>query len=235
MRDSRHELGAAGRALLAWLVILGLVVAVGYLVSERNARIWSLVPEDGRLVVKKGLFLPMGSAAFRPSDPTLAKVYAPLVVPPSKALPAGRTFVDQGELDRALYDLLSGWAHEDIAAKEPARMERGLGYVERALDLPGLSTAQRDDLATLRAESGFFEARRLLEKARAELSEAVEKLRLTAGSRSPHAPEAAALLRDVGTAMEVTTAAVRASGAGPAEATPGPTPEGRPAEPPAGK
>lgn len=237
---SARPAGAAAKTLLAWVVILGLVGVVGYLVSERNARTWSLVAEEGRLVVKKGLFFPIGRSDYRTSDPTLAKVYAPLVPPPGKRLPEDGSYADQAELDRQLYDLLSTWAREDVASGDPARLERGMGYLERALDLPALSVSQRDSLAALRAESGYYEARRLLEKARAELSEAADKLRLTAGSGSPHAPDAASLLKELGPAIDATSAAVRAAGPlrtpeAPATPAPPPPPDGRPAGASAGK
>lgn len=233
MADGTRTTGAAARALLAWVVILGLVGVVGYLFSERNARAWSLVSEEGRLVVKKGLFFPLGRTEFKTSDPTLAKVYAPLVPPPAKPLPDDHSFPDQAELDRQLYDLLSAWSREDVASGDPARLERGLGYLERALELPALSASQRDNLGALRAESGYYEARRLVEKARAELSEAAEKLRLTAGSRSPHALDAQALLKNLGPAVDATTAVARAAGAARTPEAPPPTPA--PASPPDGR
>lgn len=239
----RGESGAAARAMLVWVVILGLVAAVGWLVSERNARTWSLSPVEGRLVVQKGLFLPVGQVAFKSTDPVLAKVYAPLVPPPGKALPAEAIYPEQVELDRALYGLLAAWAREDVATGEPSRLERGLGYLERAMLLPGISGAQREDLAALRAESGYFEARRLLDKARAELSEAAEKLKLTAASRSAHALEAQVLLRELGPAIDAAVNAARAAGAAagtsPAPAAPGADapapPEGQVPEQPAGQ
>ena len=241
MQAPRSALGAAAKGLLAWVAILGLLGVVGYLVSERNSRTWSLAPEEGRLVVKKGLFFPTGQTEFRSADPTLAKVYAPLVPPPGKPLPDAQTFADQAELDRQIYDLLSAWAKDDVSSGDPARLERGLGYLERAMELPALSASQRDSLAALRAESGYYEARRLLEKARAELSEAAEKLRLTAGSRSPHALDAESLLKEIGPALEATTGAVRAAGpartpeAPPPQPTPASPPDGRPADTSAGK
>jgi hypothetical protein len=234
MAKRASESGAAAKVMLAWVAILGLLAAVGWLLSDRNARTWSLVPEEGRLLVEKGLFLPTGRATFKTADPVLAKVYAPLVPPPGKALPVEATFSEQGEVDRALYATLAAWARDDVATGDPARLERGLGYLERAMELPGISAAQREDLAALRAESGFFEARRLLEKARAELSEAAEKLRLTAASRSTHALDAQAVLHELAPAIDATVAAVRSAGApnngpAPAEAVPG-----APASPPEG-
>jgi hypothetical protein len=224
--------GAAVKGLLAWLLVLGLLAAVAYLVSERNSRVWALAPEEGRLVVKRGLFLPFGSKDYRPSEPALAKVYAPLVPPAGKPLPGRREFLEESDLDRSLYDLLSAWATEDVTSGDPARLERGLGYLERAMDLPAISAAQRDSLAALQAESGYFEARRLLERARAELTEAARKLRVTAGSRSPRAGEAEALLREVAPAIEAAAAAVRAAGPSPqpSPAVAKPPPEGRAAE-----
>jgi hypothetical protein len=228
--------GAAAKALLAWLAILALVAAVGWLIAERNARSWTLAPEEGRLVVLKGLLLPVGRTHFKTADPVLARAYAPLVPPTAKVLPDERTFQEQGELDRALYDLLASWAREDVASNDPARLERGLGYLERAMLLPGISAAQRDDLLALRAESGYFEARRLLERARAELSEAAEKLRLTAGSRSPHALDAQALLHDLTPAIDATVGALRAPGASgapaPAPASPPSSQDGHPQDAP---
>jgi hypothetical protein len=183
-------------------------------------------------VVKKGILFPVGRTEFHSGDPVLAKVYAPLVPPPGKTLPPDRAFTDQAELDRQLYDLLSDWAHEDVASGDPPRLERGLGYLERALELPALSASQRDNLGALRAESGYFEARRLLERARAELSQAAEKLRLTAGSRSSHALDAESLLKSVAPALDATTAAVRTAGAAPTPEAPAPAPAAAPAAPP---
>jgi len=239
---ARRPVGAAARSLLAWVVILVLLGAVAYLVSERNARTWSLTPEEGRLVVKKGLFFPAGRTEFKTTDPVLAKVYAPLVPPQGKAPPGEKTFDDQDGLDRELYELLSGWARDDIASGDPSRLERGLGFLERAMELPALSASQRDSLAALRAESGYYEARRLLEKARAELAEAAEKLRLTAGSRSPHALDSESLLRQLAPAIDAATSVARAAGATRAPEAPPPQPapgaappDGRPADASAGK
>jgi hypothetical protein len=216
--------GGGFRALVAWVAILGLLTLVVWLVSERNARTWYLVPDQGRLVVMRGVLAPVGRQPFKTADPALAQVYEPVVAPPGKPLPAEQSFDERALLDQALYDLISGWAREEIASGDPARLERGLGYVSRAERLAGLSSAQRQDLAQLRAESGFFESQRLLERATGELRDAAEKLRNTAGSRSTHAGEARALLRDVEAALDAATAALRAAPRRPTpEAAPAPT------------
>lgn len=220
--------GGGLKPALAWVVILGLLLLVGWLVSERNARTWHLVPDEGRLVVMRGMLLPAGRRGFETSDPALAQAYAPVVAPPGKSLPAERTFEERALLDQALYDVLAGWARDEIAGGDPARLERGLGYLTRAEKLPGLSTAQREDLAALRAESGFQEGLRLVGRAAEELRDAADKLRRAATSRSPHAADAGALLRELEPALESATAALRTAGR---LAKPQPEPAAPPAPP----
>lgn len=205
---------SGARGALAWLAILGLLALVVWLASERNARTWHLVPDEGRLVVMRGMLLPVGRQAFETADPALAQAYAPVVPPPGKPLPPERTFEERSLVDQALYDLLAGWAREEIGSGDAARLERGLGYLTRAEKLPGLSSAQREDLAALRAESGYHEALRLVARAADELRDAAEKLRRAASSRSRHATDASVLLREVEPAAEASIGAARAAHAG---------------------
>jgi hypothetical protein len=201
--------GGTVKAAIAWLAILALAALVAWLAAERNARKWHLVPSDGRLVVMRGLMLPTGRGTFQSSDPGLTEAYAPLVPPPGRALPPEQTFDERGLLDQAIYELVAAWARDDVASRDPARLERGLAYLIRAEKLPGLSPAQRDDLAALRAESAYLEAFRLLSLAVDELRGASERLRRTASSRSQHAASASALLRDVEPVTEALAAALR--------------------------
>ena len=225
MTDETKRSGGSGfRAFAAWVAILGLFALVVWLISERNARTWYLVPDEGRLVVMRGILAPLGRQTFKTADPALAQVYEPFVAPPGKPLPEEQSFDERSLLDQRLYDLLAGWAREEIASGDPGRLERGLAYVSRAERLAGISSAQRQDLASLRAESGFYEAQRLLERAAGELRDATDKLRNTAASRSPHAGEARELLRQVEPAFDAASAALRAAPARPAvQAAPAPT------------
>jgi hypothetical protein len=207
--------GGGARALLAWVVILGLIGLVVWLVSERNARTWYLVPDEGRLVVMRGMKLPVGRQPFKTDDPALAQVYEPIVVPPGVPVPPEQGFDERSALDQALYDLVAKWARDDISSGDPARLERGLRLVDRVERLPGLSGTQERDLQELRAESAYHEARRLLERASAELKEAADKLRAAAMSRSPHADDARLLLREVEPAVDAAVAALRAVRAAP--------------------
>lgn len=223
--------GGGARTLLAWVAILGLAALVVWLAADRNARQWYLVPDEGRIVVMRGIPFPVGRQPFKTADPRLADAYAPIVPPPGAALPAERSFDDASALDQALFDVLAPWAKDEVASGEPARLERGLGYLARAEKLAGISSAQREELAALRAESGYLEAQRLLERAVDELRQAADKLRLAAGSRATHGSDAARLLRDVEPLVETAMAALRgAPGPRPAPpaapaAAPAPAPE----------
>ncbi len=214
------------RTAIAWIAILALLAVVAWLVSERNSRSWFLVPSEGRLVVMRGLLLPVGRASFATSDPALAQAYAPIVPPPGKPVPAERSFEERGLVDQAIYELVAGWAREEIASGDPALLERGLAYLARAEKLPGLSPAQRDDLAALRAESAYQEGLRLVGRGVEDLREASDRLRRAATSLSPHAAAAGQLLHDVEPALDVAVEALRRRG----ERQPVPEPAHAPAD-----
>ncbi len=195
--EQRWAKPASGRVAVLSLAILLLVALVTWLLSERNARHFALVYEDGTLYVKKGVLFPVGRQSFKTDDPLLAQAYAPLKPPPGAKLDEERAFDDRAGLDQALYDLLARWARDDIATERPEMAERALSWLARADKLAMLSSAQREDLKNLRAESGFFEARQLLDKSADALRQARERLRLTAASSSSHAGDAGEVLRRV--------------------------------------
>jgi hypothetical protein len=217
--------GGGMRGAILWIAVLLLLALVLWLASERNARTWYLVPDEGRLVVMRGVMLPVGRHAFEATDPTLAQAYAPVVPPPGKALPTEQSFEERSLVDQALFNLLAGWARDEIASADPVRLDRALAFLSRAEKLPGLAPVQRDELEGLRAESGFHEARRLVARAAGELREAADKLRRTAASRSPRAGEANALLRDVEPALDATLGAERAAGVREKPTPPEPSPQ----------
>ncbi len=224
MRAPAHpsQSGASLKGVLLSLLVLALAALAFWLASERNARRWYLTPEAGKLVVKKGLMLPAGRGSIDPATP-LAKLYAPVDPPPGATLPGEQVFDDRAALDQALFELLSGWARADVTGAKPENLERGLGYLERAEKLAGISQAQREELQGLRAESGYHEARMLVGRAAEELRRAREKLQMAAGSSGPRAADAAELLRSVEPMAEEARRVSRAAGrpASPEEAPAG--------------
>jgi len=181
------------RSSLLLLLAVGLAVVVAWLLAERNARQWWLVPEEGRVVVKRGVFFPAGKATFKSDDPEMSRTYAALAPPPGSAVPPELAFDDRAALDQALFEWLARWAREDIQSEQMARMERARGYLQRSARLAGLSPAQRDQLRTLQAETAFQEAVGYLKDGAEALRRALEGLRLAAEARGPVAAEAAAL------------------------------------------
>jgi len=230
MADERKRGGLGIFSILLILVLVGVVL---WLLADRNARTWYLIPDEGRLLVLRGVNLPYGRKAPDPSTPG-AEAYTPVVAPPGVTLPPEQSFDGQSALDQALFAQLSGWAHADVASGAPDRLARGLDYLHRAERLPAISAAQRDELATLRAESGYFEAQGLLEKVSVELKDATDRLRAAAASRSAHATDARLLLRDLEPAADAILSSVRKPGvARPAPAVEAAPPGARPAAPPA--
>jgi hypothetical protein len=229
-QERRWARPARGRSALLTVLVLVLVGVVLWLLAERNARHWFLVLDDGVLYVKKGILFPVGRQSFKTDDPALAQAYASIRPPPDAKLDEERSFDDRAGLDQALYELLARWARDDIASERPELVERALGWLARADRLAGLSTAQREDLRALRAESGFFESRQLLEKSADALRQARERLRLTATSTSPHARDADESLRRIDPLIDELYRAMRdvtpgGRAPGPADASRAPRPE----------
>ena len=89
MQAVGRERGAIGRFLTTTLVvvlILGLLGAVGYLLSDLNHRRYRINVRDGHMWVERGLFLPLGYVAYAPETPALKDAYAPIAVPLSETV-----------------------------------------------------------------------------------------------------------------------------------------------------
>jgi hypothetical protein len=147
------------------------------------------------VVVKKGLLFPVGKASFKSDDPELSRTYAPVAAPGADSLPAERSFEDRAELDQALFELLAGWAKDDIRSEQEERMQRARDYLARAARLAGISAKQRDELKGMQGETAFHEATWHLEQGAESLRHALDQLRLASEARGTVAAEALSLLR----------------------------------------
>jgi len=188
----------AGRAftrLVVTLLVLGLLGAVGFLLSRLNARTFLLQEADGKLVVMKGRMLPLGAEPFRPSDPALAAAYAPfdLLGGGAGGLDGAR-FEERESLDRALFSFLEGLARPRLISDDPAVLAQGLAVLARMQKLGDVTDEQRRTLRSLESEVAFFQARNKLDQARREIAEAVAQLRLAADSGGRHARPAHRML-----------------------------------------
>jgi hypothetical protein len=226
--------------LLVTLLILGLGGAVVFLLSQLNARTFTLAQENGHLVVMKGRMLPTGSVPYRPGDARQADTYAPIPLEGRDVSSLlEQKFTERDELDRALFPVLEGLARPRVDSDEPGRLEKGLYYLRRAELLSGLSEEQRRALETMKADVAFFQARQKLEEARQDVTEALTQLKLAAESRNRNTQRANQMLTTVGPAAQALEKALRAVDASLMGSTstpsemhlPAPAPEGQQAAP----
>lgn len=197
--------------VLVILLVLALGGVVAVLLSQLNARTFTLEVESGHLVVMKGRMLPWGAAPYRPGDVGLADTYAPIPleghdVPQSLLM---QRYSERDELDRALFSQLEALARPRIASDEPRRIERGVYYLRRAERLTGLSEEQRASLKRMQAEVAYYQARQKMEDARKLITEAMAQLRLASESDNRHARNAHQMLTEVEPATHALEQALR--------------------------
>jgi len=203
----------AGRAftrLVVTLLVLGLLGAVGFLLSQLNARTFTLQTQDGKLLVMKGRMLPLGSEPYRPSEPALAAAYAPIdLLGGTAAGLEGARFDERDAMDRALFQFLEGLARPRLVSDDPVVLSQGLVTLARMQKLGGITDEQRKTLRSLESEVAFFQARTRLDQARRDIGEAVTQLRLAADSGTRHARAAHRMLAAVEPAAAVLEDALR--------------------------
>jgi signal transduction histidine kinase len=197
-----ESFGVRAKRMLVRLVVLLVVVLLGgaalVLLSQLNARTYSLREEGGALEVMKGRNLPMGSVPYRPGDAALADTYAPIPLEGQDVTELlQRRFSDRDELDRALFALVERLAGQRITSDVPETLERGLYFVRRAERLSGISEDQRRSLKAMQAEVAFYLARTRLDDARQTVAEALVQLRLAAESNGRNARAANQMLSEV--------------------------------------
>src|SRR4051794_15056296 len=66
------------KRLFITAVVLALAGATVFLLSQINAKTFTLENRDGKLVVLKGRMMPIGADPWLPNDPALADAYAPI-------------------------------------------------------------------------------------------------------------------------------------------------------------
>src|SRR5438876_2470713 len=120
------------KRLLITLALLGLAGVSVFLLSQQNARTFTLEVHDGKLVVFKGRMMPMGTEQWRP-PPELAEAYAPLDLKTTTPFDVlNKKFSDRDELDRALFSVIEALAKPRVLSDDPADIGEGLAYLKRA-------------------------------------------------------------------------------------------------------
>ncbi len=198
------------KKLVLALLVLGLGGAVVFLLSQLNARTYKVEVVDGNLVVMKGRLLPTGSEPYRPGDPALKETYAP--VPLDGTIPGSlvnEQFTERDQLDRALFEVVSGLARARITSDDPSVLEQGLYYLRRAEKLSGASEEQRQSLKVMHSEVAYYLARSKLDQARSEVAEAISQLKLAATTSNRHAHNANQMILEVEPAAKAFEEALR--------------------------
>jgi hypothetical protein len=197
--------GGGFSRLLTWLIVLGLLAAVWWLASERNARRFTLETRDNTLVVGRGRFFPIGARQLGPEDGELWKLYAPFPLPSGVKTQPGGEYDDQTQLDRALFVDALACARQAAQKADAASLAQAEALAARTSLLPGLSPAQQDELASLRGELALNAARgdataaiKLLRAARARL----EAARKVGGDRVAQVEALSAALDDAARTLE---------------------------------
>ncbi|HLL06445.1 MAG TPA: IF-2 protein [Myxococcaceae bacterium] len=188
----------AVKQLVVTLLVVGLAAGVAFLLSQLNARTFTLQVQGGQLVVMKGRMLPWGAVPYQPSDSRLADTYAPIALEGHAVTSlVAQRFTERDELDRALFPVLEALARPRIATDEPAVVERGVYYLRRAERLSGLSEEQRTALKGMMAEVAYYQARQKLDEARRLIAEALGQLKLASESDNRHSKSATQMLSKV--------------------------------------
>src|SRR5689334_3154774 len=178
--------GGGFQRFILWVLILGLLGAVGWLASERNEHRFRATAQGTTLVIERGRFFPTGSAAIGPAD----KVYGPIPIPAGEKPPPDTEFDNQNSLDRWLFDLLSSWARSSGKRGDD---RTAAALVDRASALPGLTGSQMAELTSLRADLSWDDAQGDLKTAGDLIEGARRKLEAVRQGNGSHAADAAAL------------------------------------------
>lgn len=201
--------GGGFQRLVLWLLIFCLLGVVWWLASERNERHFRLAADNGSLVVERGRFFPMGTSRIAADDAKYGKAYGPMQLPPGAKV-GDVEYDDQGALDRALFDQLLPWAR-DAAKKNDVPGAQAL--LDRASLLPGLSAQQQAQLAGLRGDLAYSEARSQLSEAAKLVLSARRKLELVRDAAGDHALEAGPLALELGHVVDQLAAAAEGKSA----------------------
>lgn len=200
MQTPARQRGSIGRFFTATLVvimILALLGAVGYLLSDINHRRYRINVRDGQMWVERGLFLPVGFAPYQPETPALREAYAAIPVPLNETVAPSGPVDERSDIDRVIFNLLAGWARSRVAVQDTQAQQQAMTFVKRLEILPGLSEEQRVELHGLRAAVAFQDGVRLMEDATLALRRAQEAFRLAIVLGGPQAREAQRFINEL--------------------------------------
>ncbi len=156
----RPRKGGGVKAMFVVLIVLALAGIIVYLLSLINSKRFFLIPEGNQLVIKQGIFFPVGSEPYQSKDPEKLSLYRPIELPASLAHAAPLMFDDLPSLNRELGKHLIEMATEKVFSQDDSQYGQGKGYLNRAGKLHGLDSDQMEKIKSLRSDVDYIEAKR---------------------------------------------------------------------------
>lgn len=145
-----------GIPIWVWIIIIILIIVCIYFLSLINNKKFQICERDGYLIVKKGLFLPYGFSEYVPADIKKREAYLPLKIPEGEKV--GKIELDMGELDIALFKIISVWIEKYLANENEESLKIASGYIERLMKL-NVSPDDFERFSRLKGELLFKQAK----------------------------------------------------------------------------
>ncbi len=156
VRGNNNEGHKGGVPLWIWMVILILFAICIYFLSLINSKKFLLSGMNFYLLVKKGLFLPYGYSEYIPKDMIKREAYSPLKIPEGEN--PGTIEVDGGELDIALFRVISAWVEKYLRDENENNLKTAHVYIERLMKL-NVSPEDFEKFSRLKGELVFRQAK----------------------------------------------------------------------------
>jgi hypothetical protein len=182
------------KRLLIIAVVLGLAGVSVFLLSQENARTFTVEVHDGKLVVLKGRMMPFGADPWR-APPELVDAYAPLDLKGTQPFGVlNQRYTERDQLDRALFGVIEGLAKPRVNSDDPKELEEGMYLIRRGDRLGGITEEQKLSLKAMKTDVAFYSARMKLEDAQREIEEAVMQLKIATETPNRHSRSANQML-----------------------------------------
>lgn len=156
----RRRKGGGAKVMFVVLVVLALAGVIVYLLSLLNSKNYLLAAEGGQLVVKKGIFFPVGSERYRGKSPEEAKLYAPIDLPSDFRAGDEKNYPDLASLNRDFAKYLIQMAEKLVFQGDEEKFEKGKSYLMRVRRLHGLDPEQLESIQGLVADVSYLEGKR---------------------------------------------------------------------------
>ncbi|MBN1962709.1 MAG: hypothetical protein JW841_17390 [Deltaproteobacteria bacterium] len=149
------ESGGAATVVLLILVVLGLLALVGYLAATVNHGRYRFALHNDMLVIERGRLLPIGYDLYQPESETLRAAYSPIPIPEGAQIVGGEVFSERGDLDRAIFTVLTNWVKERLNSQGEEQLNLATMYLTRADLLSAISEEQRSELRRLNGQLAY--------------------------------------------------------------------------------